>query len=160
MILITLLACGTSTAAPDFNIDLYAADKREMLAERVEAGGEAVRITASFTEPATLQDVQDILWPDQLLFTYAYFHDTSGQTITVFTRAPLPELETALVEASDGAEWIGIGAVIAEVSAEEAGLMADDDRIFLVDVSADNHFTGLKRDKGHAPPLAWDLWGL
>lgn len=129
--------------------------------QRLVADSPAARITISFQKPIPPFDAIEFAREFGLTpsMTYVWFAGADGVTGTMATTRPLDQLlaEIALVHEVEGGDLLGVGAFIGEMPGTLIASAQLDERVFLVDPSADSLVAGAD---GHLPahPLSWRLF--
>lgn len=118
--------------------------------------------TITLAEPQPIEDVLRLMESHQITprLVYAFAEGKDGKTVTLATRmggrVDVEEMLPMMATDSD-ARLLGVASIIGSVPTQRLGLLQEDPRVFLVDISADEHFVKNPGNKEYAHHLAWDL---
>ncbi|WP_437755399.1 hypothetical protein [Sorangium sp. So ce1389] len=136
-------------------------------------GAQEAHATITLGAPVPPGEAADIIRAHHLdvrmLYAYAL---RDGEVLTIADKRPprakraaldgsWPEqLDDRLKRVSEhlGAELLGVVALVGSVEADQIDLLQRDDRVFLVDVSADQHLIENPGNSEYMQSFAWDLY--
>lgn len=124
-------------------------------------GKRSVHVTITLQEPIPADSALEFLERHDIrpVFTYAFARSKSGELVIVGD-----QLQNSLGEGlrrvaeDEGAELLGVVSFVAEVWADRLASVQGDDRVFLVDVSADQSLAENPGNCGYMHHFAWELY--
>ena len=138
----------------------YAAGVRRLQEELAARDLSVVHSTITLSAPQNAASVADLLdtWRVEPRLIYALALGEDGNVVTIAGRLRRGLQQIPEVAAMENLEFLGIVAVIGAVPTDGVASLQDDDRVFLVDVSADEHLADNPENKDYMQHFGLDLY--
>ena len=133
-------------------------------AQLADAGLESVHSTITFQEPLGLSDIDNLLIQHDInpVLTYAFAESSDGEIVTIAGKFKDGVVQgiTEITDDSPDLKLLGVVAIVGTVRAANVERLQADERVFLVDISADRNLTHNPRNRGYMQHFGWDLYQL